>query len=128
MYLAVGLPRAVALGLVTAFAALVPGIGTILVWGPIAALLVMAGHPAKAAIVVFSGVVIIGTIDHFLRPILSRRAALQLTPSLLFLSMMGGILTFGTAGLVLGPLAIRVFIELLDIALEERMVGTPKKD
>jgi predicted PurR-regulated permease PerM len=128
VYIAIGLPRAVALGLITAFAALVPGLGTILVWGPIAALLAMGGHPAKAAIVVFAGVVVIGTIDHFLRPILSQKAHLQLTPIMLFLSMLGGILTFGTAGLVLGPLAIRVSIELLEIAREERMVGTPTKD
>ncbi|HVU04541.1 MAG TPA: AI-2E family transporter [Polyangiaceae bacterium] len=122
-YVLVGIPRGLALGLLTTVGALIPGIGTLVVWGPVAALLAVGGHPAKGVIVALSGVLLIGSVDNFVKPVLSTRARLRLPPVLVFVTMLSGIVAFGPAGLLLGPLFVRIAIEILEIAREERLVG-----
>ncbi|HEX7670582.1 MAG TPA: AI-2E family transporter, partial [Polyangiaceae bacterium] len=125
-YVVVGIPRALALGLLTTIGALMPGVGTLLIWGPVTAVLAMGGYPVKAAIVGISGVVLIGSVDNFLKPIISTRASLKLPSVLVFVTMLSGIVALGPAGLLLGPLFVRMAIEALEIAREERLVGTPR--
>ena len=48
-YAIVGIPKALPLGLMTTVSALIPGVGTVLFWGPITAILALGGYPAKAA-------------------------------------------------------------------------------
>jgi predicted PurR-regulated permease PerM len=119
-YAVVGIPRALALGLLTTLFAFIPGIGTILVWGPVTVILAMGGYPVKAAIVAVSGVVLIGSVDNFLKPILSHRAHLRLPSVLVFMTMLSGIVAFGPAGLILGPLFVCLAMEILAIVREER--------
>src|SRR6185436_1968150 len=114
-YAVVGIPRALALGLLTTMFALVPGVGTILVWGPVTVILALGGYPGKAAIVGISGVLLIGSVDNFLKPILSRRAKLNLPAVLVFMTMLSGVVAFGPAGLILGPLFVCLAIESLAI-------------
>lgn len=123
-YYAVDLPRAFALGLLTTIAALIPSGGTMLIWIPIATILALTGHPAKAAIVATSGALFIGSVDNVVKPLISRWASLKMSPVLLFVSMLGGILAFGPAGLAFGPLFVRLSIEVLTLAREERLVGS----
>lgn len=122
-YAVVGIPRALGLGLLTTIGALIPGVGTLIVWGPVTVILGMGGYPVKAAIVGISGVLLIGSIDNFVKPILSSRARLALPPVLVFITMLSGIMAFGPAGLLLGPLFVRLAMEGLAIAREERWVG-----
>jgi predicted PurR-regulated permease PerM len=122
-YAIVGIPRALALGLLTTLCALVPGIGTILVWGPVTVILAMGGYPGKAAIVGLSGIVLVGSVDNFLKPIISRRAHLPLPAVLVFMTMLSGIVAFGPTGLILGPLFVCLAREVLAIAREQRLIG-----
>lgn len=122
-YAIVGIPRALALGLLTTVGSLIPGVGTLLVWGPLTLILGMGGYPGKAAIVGLSGALIIGSVDNFLKPVLANRANLRLPPILVFITMLSGIVAFGPGGLLLGPLFVRLAIEALEIAREERWVG-----
>lgn len=123
-YVVVGIPRALALGLLTTIGAVIPGVGTLIIWGPVALILGLGGYPVKAAIVALSGVLLIGSVDNFIKPILSNRAHLQLPPVLVFITMLSGIVAFGPSGLILGPLFVRVAMEALAIAREERLVGS----
>jgi predicted PurR-regulated permease PerM len=120
----VGMPRALALGLLTTIGALIPGVGTLLIWGPVALILGLGGYPVKAAIVALSGVFLIGSVDNFVKPILSNKAHLQLPPILVFITMLSGIVAFGPSGLLLGPLFVRMAIEALAISREEHLVGS----
>jgi predicted PurR-regulated permease PerM len=104
-YFALGLPSAALLTVLTAIAALVP-IGTILVWGPIAAILASQGRSGAAAIIVVTGIVVISGIDHLLRPQLTRLAKTRIHPLLVFLGMFGGMASLGAFGLFAGPLVI----------------------
>lgn len=123
MYLVVGLPRALSLGLLTTMGALIPGVGTMIVWGPITVILAMGGYPGKAAAVAIVSAVLISSVDNFLKPVLSSRARLRLPPVLVFVTMLSGLAAFGPTGLVLGPLFVSMAIELLAIARDEGLVG-----
>jgi predicted PurR-regulated permease PerM len=122
-YLVLGVPRALVLGLLTAVAALVPSIGTAIVWVPVAAGLALTGSVGKAVILACYGFGVIGIADNVLRPVLSHSAHLELNTSILLLSMLGGIAAFGTFGLFLGPLVVRLALEALVIAREADVFG-----
>ncbi|MEO7091720.1 MAG: AI-2E family transporter [Polyangiales bacterium] len=111
-YFAIGLPSAALLTLLTAVAALVP-IGTVLIWGPVAAVLFSQGRTVAGSVVVFTGLVVISGIDHFVRPQLTRLARTRLHPLLVFLGMFGGMATLGGWGLFAGPLLLALGLAAL---------------
>jgi predicted PurR-regulated permease PerM len=123
-YVALGVPRALALGLLTIVTSLIPAIGPFLVWGPIALGLYLAEHPIKAAILAGVGVIIVAPADNLLRPLLAKRGKLQLHPFLVFFSMVGGIALIGGWGLVVGPLVFRMAREVIDMLHEQQYAGS----
>lgn len=123
-YVIIGVPQALVLGLITTFAALIPSVGTGLVWAPLAVVLALTGHLGQAGALVGLGVVI-SVADNFIRPLLSRIAKLDLNMFLLFVAMLGGIGIFGTWGLLLGPLFVRLSVEALRLGREARELGDP---
>lgn len=123
-YFALGVPRALVLGLLTCIASLLPSIGTALVWAPVAIGLALAGKLVAAAVMAGVGIVVIGTIDNILRPVFSRFGKLELSTFVLLTSIFGGIAAFGPGGLLLGPLLARLAKEALVLAREERAKKT----
>ncbi len=117
-YASLGLPRPLALGVVTLIAALIPGIGPFLVWGPMALGLLLSGHAIKAAILVGVCLAVVTPIDHLVRPVLARYGKLQLNSFIVFLAMIGGIVSVGGWGLILGPLLYRMALEVISIVRE----------
>jgi len=121
-YIIIDVPQALVLGLVTTFAALIPSVGTGLVWAPLAIGLAIAGHMGQAAAVVGLGCAV-SVADNFVRPWLSRFARLDLNAFVLFIAMLGGIAMFGTWGLLVGPLFVRLCVEALRLGSERRELG-----
>jgi predicted PurR-regulated permease PerM len=118
-YVALGVPRAWLLGPLTAIAALVPAIGTGLVWIPLAIELALTGNYARAIAIVIMGAGVISVIDNFVRPIFMRFGKLKLPTLVVLVSMLGGIAAFGAWGALLGPLAVRMVVEALEILRDE---------
>jgi predicted PurR-regulated permease PerM len=123
-YAALGVPRALALGLATFFTSLVPAIGPFLVWGPVSIGLWLSGQGTKAAILAAICCIIVAPADNVLRPILAGRGRLQLHPWLVLFSMLGGVVTLGGWGIMLGPLVFRLAFEFSALARETRLEGT----
>jgi len=119
LFSAVGVSRALVLGLLTFLGATIPGVGTAFVWAPVAAGLALNGRTQAAVVVVLVGLFIIGTLDNFLRPMLARYGSLKLPMHLVFVSMLGGLLLLGPAGLLLGVLIVRMASEALQIRRSE---------
>ena len=117
-YVAIGIPQALLLGPLTAICALVPFVGTGLVWIPIAIELAAAGQYWRAGVVVGVGAVIHSLIDNFVRPMLARYGRLTLPTFLVLVSMLGGLAAFGATGALLGPLLVRLCVESLAIISE----------
>lgn len=122
-YFALGVPRALVLGLFTMIAALIPSVGTALIWVPVAAGLALTGSVAKAIILAALGFGVIGLSDNILRPVLARTAHLELNATLTLIAMLSGISAFGAFGLFLGPLLLRLAFEALAIAREADVFG-----
>lgn len=118
-YWLAGVPSPALFGLLTAFAALVPFVGTSLVWLPLsAATYFMSG--AKAGLFLLAwGAVAVGLTDNFIRPILIGKGA-KLPVFLLFLGIIGGLKVYGPIGLFLGPLLVSCVIVFLQIYKEAK--------
>jgi predicted PurR-regulated permease PerM len=109
-----GVPGAVLWGAVTFITALVPVLGTFLVWAPIALYLAVTGSLAKALFLVIWGALVVGSVDNLLYPYLvGDKLRLHTVPT--FFSVLGGIGLFGPSGLILGPMALAITIALIDV-------------
>ncbi len=122
-YVALGVPRALVLGMLTCVASLIPSVGTGLIWVPVAIGLALSGRTTPALILAVVGVFVISTIDNVLRPIFARYGKLALPTYALLISIFGGLTVFGTWGLVLGPLALRMAKEALVLLRMEKLVA-----
>ncbi|WP_288459181.1 AI-2E family transporter [uncultured Sphingomonas sp.] len=115
----VGVPAALLWGLLMAVAALLPAIGPGLVWGPVAIYLLATGGVWQGAVVIASGVLVIGLADNILRPILVGRDT-GIPDWVVLVTTLGGIEMFGLSGIVVGPLVAALFITGWQILTEER--------
>ena len=105
-YWVLGLSFAILLGVTTAFTALFPIGGSILVWLPAAIYLGFVQGPLwKGLALFFWGMLIVGSIDNFLKPLLIGNR-LRLPVLFLFFSILGGLRLFGIIGLILGPVLL----------------------
>ena len=114
-----GLSSPVVFGVLASLAALVPLVGSSLVWVPAAIMLAVQGRVGAAAFLVFWGMVVVSLVDNIVRPlVVSGRAQISTLPVLL--GLMGGLATFGAIGIVLGPVVIALALALLRFAEEEQ--------
>lgn len=109
-----GVPSAILWGTVAAVAALIPGIGTALVFIPAVAFLFFTGDTPQALGLFAWGTLAVGLIDNFLGPRLVG-SGMKLHPLLVLLSVIGGIMFFGPIGIFLGPLSLSLLFALLSI-------------
>jgi predicted PurR-regulated permease PerM len=123
-YLVIGVPQALALGLLTLVFSVIPAIGTAIVWVPVAAGLALTGRTGAAIALGVVGVALIGTADNFARPWLARRGKLELPTYVVLVAMFGGIELLGGWGLLLGPLVVRLAKEAVVIRSEARLRAT----
>ena len=116
------LPSPLVFGVIAALFALIPVIGTSIVWGPGALYLATQGAFGHAIFLVVWGVLVVGTADNVLRPLLiSGRADV---PTLaVFIGVVGGLSAFGFIGLFLGPIVLGLLIALFRYEAEMRSPG-----
>ena len=115
----VGLPSPVVFGALAIIAALVPLVGSTLVWGPGAAVLAFNGRWGAAIFIVLWGTVVISMVDNIIRPLfISGRAQISTLP--VFLGLIGGLSAFGPIGMVLGPVIVALALALFRFAEESR--------
>jgi len=108
------LPAPVLWGFVMAIVAVVPVLGPFVIWAPAAIYLALEGSWGKALVLTGWGTVVVGLIDNLLYPMLvGNRMRLHTLP--VFLAIVGGLIVFGAAGLVLGPVILALAVALVDI-------------
>jgi predicted PurR-regulated permease PerM len=111
-----GLPSPIVFGVLAALAALIPLLGTPVVWVPAVIALGAQGRWGAALFLLLWGAFVV-TIDNFLRPWLVAGRA-QIGALTVFIGVLGGISAFGLIGVILGPLVLALGIALIRFALE----------
>lgn len=106
-----GVPGAMLLGLFTFFLSIIP-MGPPLVWLPAAVWLYFHGEIAWAIFLFAYGMVVISSIDNIIKPyLISRGGSLPLL--LVFMGVLGGLMSFGFIGVFLGPVILAIGYALL---------------
>ena len=109
-----GIHGAVFWGTIMTVLSIIPGIGASLVWIPAVIYLVAVGKVVPALVLTAYCALVVGTADNFLRPRLVGRDA-QMPDLLILFSTLGGILMFGVAGFIVGPILAALFVTIWDI-------------
>jgi predicted PurR-regulated permease PerM len=109
-YFFAGLPRAPLIGLITAIAAMLPFCAP-LVFLAAAAWLLVNGSTAAAMAVAITGVIVVFTAEHFVRPVLISGST-RLPFLLVLIGILGGAQTFGLLGLFIGPALMTILMVL----------------
>lgn len=109
-----GFERAILWGVIAAFGALIPSVGTSIVFIPAVAYLAFNGLYFQAAGLLVWGVLAVGLIDNLLGPYLMSRGN-KMHPFLILLAVLGGITVFGPIGFIVGPVLVSLFMVLLEL-------------
>ncbi len=114
-----GLPSPLVFGVLGALCALIPLVGTAIVWVPGVAFLALHADYGHAMFLAAWSIIVVGSVDNFLRPMLiSGRAEV---PTLaVFIGVVGGLSAFGFIGLFIGPIVLGLLVALFRFENEER--------
>lgn len=122
-----GISSPITWGIAMFFLALIPYIGTGLVWGPAAALLVINGLVNGQSGMIWRGVglliyglVFISSIDNIIKPkIIGHQARVH--PVLVLIGIFGGLGLMGLPGIIVGPVVLTMAMTLLELYVHEHV-------
>jgi predicted PurR-regulated permease PerM len=101
-------------GTIMAVLSIIPGVGTALVWIPAVIYLVAVGETGAAVGLFVWCAAVVGSVDNVLRPWLVGKDT-KMPDLLILLGTLGGLLLFGAAGIVIGPIVAALFVTIWDI-------------
>jgi predicted PurR-regulated permease PerM len=110
----VGVEGAVVWGTIMAVLSVLPGIGPALVWFPVVSYLLLVGRITEGLVLLAWCALVVGSVDNLLRPRLVGRDT-QMSDLMVLLSTLGGIVLFGAAGIIVGPIVGAMFITIWDL-------------
>jgi predicted PurR-regulated permease PerM len=111
------------LGVLYGFASLIPIVGGLIMWLPLAIYEVFTGTIANAIAIIIYSIVIISLIaDTFIKPMIIKyinqkvvKTPTQINELLIFFSIVAGLSTFGFWGMIIGPAMVTFFISLVQL-------------
>ena len=108
-YFVAGVPAPVLCGTLTAVAALVPVVGTGIIWGPLVVLIAINGAYLKAGLLALWCIIFVGLADNAIRP-LAIGAKSNIPVLAIVLGAICGVFAMGILGLILGPVLFAILI------------------
>lgn len=128
-YLLCGAPNPVLSAMLTAFASIIPLVGTALIWIPITAYFLVIGDWVDALVMFGYGGIVISQCDNLIRFLLQKKMA-DVHPLITIFGVVAGLPLFGFMGVIFGPLLVSLFLLFLDMFREEYLVDErrQKKD
>jgi predicted PurR-regulated permease PerM len=109
-------------GLLTGFAGLIPVVGTVVVWVPLALNLLIGGNIMQGILLLVWGCCIISLIETGIRMLFLKKYA-NVHPMIPLFGVILGINLFGFWGIIFGPLVISGFLLLIKIFHSEFLTG-----
>jgi predicted PurR-regulated permease PerM len=123
-------PNAVLLAVIAVFAGIIPVIGNVAVWVPVAIYFLIAGNTFAALGIVLFGLLSI-LVENILKPVLISKFS-KLNSSIVLIGIIGGLMVFGIFGVILGPLILAYLLIILEIYRDKKSPGvfieSPKKE
>jgi len=114
-----GVPSPIFWGLIAGVCAVIPIVGSAVIWLPAAAILLAGGHWKAALFLAIWCVVLVGSVDNLVRPLIIR-GRVEVNNWLVLFSLLGGMQAFGFIGIFLGPLTVSVTREVFLMLRHER--------
>ncbi|MBX3028133.1 AI-2E family transporter [bacterium] len=124
-YWGLGVPFSVLLAGATALLSLIPYAGP-LVWIGVAGYLAIGGDYVRAGIMIGWGVLVIGSVDNFIRPLVIGGRT-QIPTVFLFFGILGGLQAYGFLGMFLGPAIIAILVAFARIYREQYANDRPRR-
>lgn len=113
-----GLNDPVFWGVVTMVFGILPLVGAGLIWVPAAISLFLNGHAGSAIGLTILGLVVVANVENVIRPYVFKRYS-EVHPMVTLVGAVLGVSYFGLIGLLIGPLALSYFFELIRMYREE---------
>lgn len=114
-----GLENLFLLTVLTGFMAMIPFVGTFVIWFP--ATLWLAFHENRIGAAIFLGLyglTVVSTIDNFIKPYILHGQS-NLHPLVALLSVLGGVQALGPLGIIVGPMLAAFLQVLLNVLHQE---------
>ena len=111
-YLIARVPYPLFFAAVTFFIAFIPAVGAGSVCLAAAGLLLLTGHQYMALFLAIWALTAVALIDNVIKPFLIKDDV-HMHGAIVFFSLLGGLAAFGAVGLLLGPVAVALLLELL---------------
>lgn len=119
-YFIFGVPNIVLLIYITMIVSLIPFAGHGLVWVPVDIYLFISGRTTAGIGFLIYGLTIITAVEHLSRPIFVSKK-IHMNTGIVIIGMMGGLLSIGFSGLIIGPLVLSYILLMFDIYKNEIM-------
>lgn len=111
------------LGVLYGFASLIPVVGGLIMWLPVALYEAFTGTTTNAFIIAVYSILVISVIaDTFIKPIIIKfinkrvvKTPTQINELLIFFAIIAGLSTFGFWGMIIGPAMVTFFISLVQL-------------
>jgi predicted PurR-regulated permease PerM len=114
----VGIPNPVLLGCISVIGALLPNVGTGLVNVPVLLFLFFTGAFPQFIFLLLWAVIVVGLFDNIMHSYFIGHTA-KIHTLFILLSVLGGVITFGISGILLGPLIFGLLLVLIEIYKEK---------
>jgi len=112
---------ALILAMLTFICVFIPMIGGGLVWLPLGLIRIISGQVTNGIIFLIVSGFFISLLDNVLRPMFLKDR-IQLHPLIIFFAILGGVAVYGFNGLILGPMAVILFLTVLNMFLSEHKI------
>jgi predicted PurR-regulated permease PerM len=113
-----GVDEYILMGILTAISSVIPIIGTLAIYLPLAIYQYIVGGSFEGLGVAFWGFAVIGSVDNIARFLVQKKLA-DVHPLITLLGVIMGINLFGFIGVIFGPLLLSVFFILSRIYVDE---------
>lgn len=110
-YYVAGVPAPILCGAMTTIAALIPVVGTAIVWVPLVALVAINGAYLKAVLLAIWCLIFVGLSDNAIRP-LAIGAKSNIPVPAIVLGAVSGVMSLGILGLIVGPVVFSILMTL----------------
>jgi predicted PurR-regulated permease PerM len=113
-YFIFGMPNVILLGFLTGVFSLIPFLGPPVVYIPASIYLILQGHLFSGFGLLLFSFILVSNMDNFIRPWIVRFRT-NVHPLYVILGVVGGVAFLGLSGMVVGPLILTLFQDVLEV-------------